>query len=374
MLTSPIANAGDKVLVLGNPAATAQSMQQLHTEVSGAVGRAGKVSFEQIDRLDKISLQPLAHTLALSGFTSPSAFAHSHSTLCALLAALSLGSTLRLKEPVLADSFTAASVLESIAASLPSHFRSRVPTRTAAQLLTDVKLAGFVDASIVSVTPVSDTELREWCSAQCWAIGVNQDESKASAAVDMLIAGWSGRVQIVEVVAKRPAYSVGAVSKLSFGKRKAATSATAATVAPVSAAKVEPVPEKKKVWLISANDDDDDVELEDDEMLLDEEDKKVPVIVPACGDAVAEGKKKKACKNCSCGLADEIEAEDAAIAARIEAEVVVVKPPKKAPTSSCGNCYLGDAFRCGSCPYLGMPAFKPGETVTLGGNLLNDDI
>jgi len=68
-------------------------------------------------------------------------------------------------------------------------------------------------------------------------------------------------------------------------------------------------------------------------------------------------KKVKACANCSCGrkeLEDKVGEEEA----KRRLEQAVVK-------SSCGSCYLGDAFRCDGCPYKGMPAFRPGDNITL---------
>mmetsp|Transcript_10479 Transcript_10479/g.15699 ORF Transcript_10479/g.15699 Transcript_10479/m.15699 type:complete len:278 (-) Transcript_10479:200-1033(-) len=65
----------------------------------------------------------------------------------------------------------------------------------------------------------------------------------------------------------------------------------------------------------------------------------------------------KACPNCTCGrkeLEDKVGAEEAK--KRLE---------QGKERSSCGSCYLGDAFRCDSCPYRGLPAFKPGTKVQL---------
>eukprot|EP00389_Voromonas_pontica_P000416 GDKH01000598.1.p1 GENE.GDKH01000598.1~~GDKH01000598.1.p1 ORF type:complete len:273 (-),score=52.74 GDKH01000598.1:180-998(-) len=67
--------------------------------------------------------------------------------------------------------------------------------------------------------------------------------------------------------------------------------------------------------------------------------------------------KPRACANCSCGRA-ELEKDLGAEEAKRRLEQGVQR-------SSCGNCYLGDAFRCAACPYKGKPAFKPGQKVEL---------
>ncbi|KAG9317247.1 cytokine-induced anti-apoptosis inhibitor 1, Fe-S biogenesis-domain-containing protein [Chiua virens] len=124
----------------------------------------------------------------------------------------------------------------------------------------------------------------------------------------------------------------------------------------------------------------------DAESLLTTADRARPV--PTC-EPVNSGapRRKKACKNCTCGLA-EIEAEEVKSgkvvlldtdgvvevgASNVEKErlIAAAKAAPKA-TSSCGSCFLGDAFRCASCPYLGLPAFNPGEKVEI--DLGMDDI
>ena len=126
----------------------------------------------------------------------------------------------------------------------------------------------------------------------------------------------------------------------------------------------------------SVNVDDSDDELIDEDALLDEEDLKRKVKVPA--ECKPKAKRRRACKDCTCGLAQKLEAEDKAkrasadqALAKLQADdLAEVDFTVQGKVGSCGNCSLGDAFRCDGCPYIGLPAFKPGEEV----RLLNDDI
>jgi hypothetical protein len=106
---------------------------------------------------------------------------------------------------------------------------------------------------------------------------------------------------------------------------------------------VSAAPLKKASNAVQLSLDDDDDMIDEDNLLADD----VLAPPPAMGARTAtdDCSGRKACDDCTCGRAD-AEASD---------------QPKTAPSSSCGKCTLGDAFRCASCPYLGKPAFKAGE-------------
>jgi len=106
--------------------------------------------------------------------------------------------------------------------------------------------------------------------------------------------------------------------------------------------------------------------LNDNEILTEEERKKPEQICQPSAASDAKQKPKKPCADCTCGLAEELEKE-----AREKVASAGVAQAS-AGKSSCGSCYLGDAFRCDSCPYRGMPAFKPGEKVTI--DTASDDL
>ncbi|GAB9476445.1 Anamorsin isoform x1 [Globisporangium polare] len=130
---------------------------------------------------------------------------------------------------------------------------------------------------------------------------------------------------------KKPAFESGAALSLSLGKK------TTTTAQPL------------KKWTVLADEfdnADDDDEIIDEDTLLDDTDEVLQAAKNDCAPGV--GGKKRACKNCTCGLKDE---EDQPVVSDKDLEQMV---------SGCGNCFKGDAFRCGSCPFLGKPAFKPG--------------
>jgi anamorsin len=104
-------------------------------------------------------------------------------------------------------------------------------------------------------------------------------------------------------------------------------------------------------WKITSDNLMEDDIIDEDELLNDGYNIEAKDESGGCGVEDETTGKRRACKNCSCGLAEELAAE----------ETDSVKKVATESKSACGNCSKGDAFRCASCPYLGLPAFEAGQ-------------
>ncbi|TFK27020.1 anamorsin domain-containing protein [Coprinopsis marcescibilis] len=189
-----------------------------------------------------------------------------------------------------------------------------------------------------------------------------------------------------DLIAQKPAPSVsprlnGTTLASSTTATNGATPAPAVSVPLLLRKRTDPA-KKKALWALTTEPSAPSTPKIDADALLTAEDKARPI--PTCEPVDRNApRRKKACKNCSCGLAELEEEEkknakvvviDASIDGEAGAKAIeqserqklleaAAKTPKA--SSSCGSCFLGDAFRCAGCPYLGLPAFKPGEKVEI---------
>ncbi|GJN91535.1 hypothetical protein Rhopal_004558-T1 [Rhodotorula paludigena] len=306
------AASGQVLVVSSQDAAQDGSYQALVSELSAR----GKVDPQMVDRI-------------VEGATALAPAQYLHAALL-LPATLVTGSLLALVEPALAPG-----------ASL----EVRGPAADSDDILGELTLAGLTGAnktgnSVVATKPnVSSAPL----SLKRPASAIDSSASTSSSAVPLSAA------------------PNGAVALPTRKSRAAKASLWAFTTAASSSGAATPTI--------------------DESTLLTAEDLERPTLVKRADCDVK--RTRRACKNCTCGLReillDEKEDDDlvqAGFAAQPNATAGNASTsgsagaPKKMTsgvTSSCGNCYLGDAFRCASCPYLGMPAFEPGQKVTIGG-------
>lgn len=187
----------------------------------------------------------------------------------------------------------------------------------------------------------------------------NKGSAEAADALSCLGTTLMPLLGVCVLRATKPAYKAGAA--FSLRSRAPVANPTVADIVPPPAAE-RPKPATAWAALGSGGGGGGDPALIDEDSLLEADDfAKKEAQQMDCGEG-GPGGKRKACKNCSCGLKEMIEAEDGQM---------VEVPTQK---SSCGSCALGDAYRCAGCPHLGKPAFAPGEELKLADSMLKGDV
>jgi hypothetical protein len=189
------------------------------------------------------------------------------------------------------------------------------------------------------------------------SVAVQLHQEQADIDSVMLLSGFTNcqsscSAGVTKVTAQTPDFAMGSKDSIKPKPKSAAPAAAAAAAKPAGA------------WLLAGDDLDGDEEMVDDEELLTEEDRQRPAVSKQDDCEVGAGGARKACKNCSCGRA-EAEAKGE--------KVQLTKEMLENPQSSCGNCTLGDAFRCAGCPYRGLPAFETGKPIQLPADFLTAD-
>uniref|UniRef100_A0A2D4P1E1 Anamorsin n=1 Tax=Micrurus surinamensis TaxID=129470 RepID=A0A2D4P1E1_MICSU len=297
---------GEQVAVVCDSYASPETLQKFVQDVQVVIGAKNQVSVENVNQLLYSSHKESRFDVVLSGVVPGSLIQHNAELLAEIARILKPGGHILLKEAVTTKTGNDDKL------------------KTVSKLQTIATLSGFVE--------VKELRKNALTSEQLQAVQKHLD------------------VQCPEILAvllegKKPNFEVGSSSQLKLS-----------TVKKPTTEKPRLDPTAAKLWTLSANDmDDEDMDILDSDELLDAEDLKKPDPASLKAPSCKESGKRKACKNCTCGLAEELEQKKNA-----------------QPKSACGNCYLGDAFRCASCPYRGMPAFKPGEKILLSETNLQD--